>query len=207
VWSRSHSLTLGGDENYYRDGSCGVEVFLWHWEEMKVITETGLVVQKSFSDTERRWQLLQRWVVWNRNISLTLGGDASYYRDGSCGVEVFLWHWEEMKVITEKGPVSPPSVRERLLLHTTHLCNNFHLLPVSEKDFYSTRTISVIKFISSQCQRKTFIPHDRRGVWSRSLSLTLRGDESYYRDGSCGVEVFLWYWEEMEFITETGRVE
>ena len=24
-------------------------------------------------------------------------------------------------------------------------------------------------------------------MWSRSLSLTLGGDESYYRDGSCGV--------------------
>jgi hypothetical protein len=28
-------------------------------------------------------------------------------------------------------------------------------------------------------------------VWSRSLSMTLGGDESYYRDGSCGVEVIL----------------
>ena len=27
-------------------------------------------------------------------------------------------------------------------------------------------------------------------MWSRSLSLTLGGDESYYRDGSCGVEVW-----------------
>jgi hypothetical protein len=28
-------------------------------------------------------------------------------------------------------------------------------------------------------------------VLCRSLSLTLGGDESYYRDGSCGVEVFV----------------
>ena len=103
AWSRCLSLTLGGDESYYRDGSCGVEVFLWHWEEMKVITETGRVEQKSFSDTGRRWKLLQRRVVWSRSLSLTLGGDESYYRDGSCGVEVFLWHWEEMKVNTETG--------------------------------------------------------------------------------------------------------
>ena len=168
MWSRSLSLTLGGDESYYRDGSCGAEVFLWHWEEMKVITETGRVVQKSFSDTGRRWKLLQRRVVWSRSISLTLRGDESYYRDGSREVEVFLWHWEEMKFITETGHVV-------------------------QKSFYDTgRRWKLLQ---------------RRVVWSRSLSLTLGGDESYYRDGSCGVEVFLWHWEEMKVITETGRLE
>jgi hypothetical protein len=60
--------------------------------------------------------------MWSRRLSLNLGGDDSYYRDGSRGVEVFL--------------------------------------PVSEKDFYSTRPVSVITCISSQCQRKTSIPHD-----------------------------------------------
>jgi hypothetical protein len=128
VWSRSISLTLRGDESYYRDGSCEVEVFLWHWEEMKFITETGHVVQKSFYDTGRRWKLLQRRVVWSRNLSLTRP--------------------------------SPPSVIERLLHHMTRLCNKFHLLPVSEKDFYFTRPVSVVTFISSQCQRNTSTPHD-----------------------------------------------
>jgi hypothetical protein len=54
VWSRRLSLTLGGDESYFRDGSRGVEVFLLHWEEMKVITEMGRVEYKCFSDTGRR---------------------------------------------------------------------------------------------------------------------------------------------------------
>ena len=32
----------------------------------------------------------QRRVVWSRWLSLNLGGDDSYYRDGSREVEVFL---------------------------------------------------------------------------------------------------------------------
>jgi hypothetical protein len=44
-------------------------------------------------------------------------------------------------------------------------------------------------FIDFPLFRKTSTPHDPSLY--RRLSLTLGGDESYYRDGSCGVEVFL----------------
>jgi hypothetical protein len=117
--------------------------------------------------------------VWSRSISVTLGGDESYYRDPRlCNnfhplqvSEKDFYYTRSVSVITLISSIP-------VLVHTTRLCNNFHLLQVSEKDFYSTRPVSVITFISSN-------PVSEKDFYSkRPVSVTT-----------------------LKVITETGRVE